>query len=261
MKINIAKKLTLLGWLLGCTQAVQAQRGILWAETNGSWSVQAGLSATRYYGDLSEPFNSHLQLGIALQIAAIRRLTERFSVRAETRLYHLYASQKYTINARNNLSFTTLAPDGWLGIQADLLPIDENQQNILYAWLGGGVTLLAPATRYNNQLIRLAPLHTEGKAYSRWAPIVTYGIGIPFNLSTHDRFNVEVNYTHAFTDYLDDVSTVYVNTPDVPANLLGVVDRSGEVGAPNWPVGSKRGNSEANDGYLMLGIRYTRLLR
>ncbi|MDB5243320.1 MAG: hypothetical protein JWP57_3945, partial [Spirosoma sp.] len=48
---------------LALSTTVTAQRSVIWQEKPGTWSVNAGLGATHYLGDLEERFNlSHLQI-------------------------------------------------------------------------------------------------------------------------------------------------------------------------------------------------------
>ena len=81
------------------------------------------------------------------------------------------------------------------------------------------------------------------------------GVKYAFN----DRINVEFEIVHRFTntDYLDDVSTTYVDPSIFPTNPDGspstsalLHDRSYELGEPIGIPGRQRGNSKQKDQFV-----------
>ncbi len=183
---------------LTVARLVRAQRAEIWREKPGTWLLSTGLGTTHYTGDLSEFGNlGHLQLGVAFNVAATYRVSQKLSYRAEAQLYYIHARQDYTRNYYNNLSFRSLNPDVWLGVQYDFWPVDDRYRvTIPYVLAGAGLTYMTPKARYAGESYSLAPLQTEGVAYNRLAGIIRYGLGIPLITSERFRFHLEGTYTH-----------------------------------------------------------------
>jgi hypothetical protein len=194
-----------------------------------------------------------MQLGAAANLATAYRVSYQLSYRFEAQLSYIYAHQKYTRNYYNNLSFRSLNPDAWAGIQVDFWRIDDRYRAIIpYAIAGAGITYMTPKALYNGQTYSLAPLHTEGLPYNRLVGIIRYGLGVPLLTSERFNFHLEGTYTHVLSDYLDDVSSVYPDRSNVSLLASSLSDRRAELGTiPNQP-GEQRGNTGKNDGYFTL---------
>ena len=235
-------------------QFLQAQRAEIWREKPGTWLLSAGLGTTHYTGDLSEFGNlGHLQLGAAFNMAAAYRVSQQLSYRAEAQLYYIYARQDYTRNYYNNLSFRSLNPDAWLGVQYDLWPINDPYRAVIpYVLAGAGLTYMTPKARYAGKTYSLAPLQTEGISYNRLAGIIRYGLGLPLLTSERFRFHLEGTYTHVLSDYLDDVSSVYSDRSAMSPLSAALADRRAELGTPLNRPGEQRGHTGKNDGYFAL---------
>ncbi|WP_246859396.1 hypothetical protein [Spirosoma sp. KCTC 42546] len=239
-----------------CILAVelQAQRSVIWSEKPGTWLLNAGLGTTRYTGDLSEFGNvAHLQLGAAVNLAAAYRVSQQLSYRAEVQLYYIYAQQKYTRNYYNNLSFKSLNPDVWAGVQVDLWPVnDPYRATIPYVLAGVGITYMRPKAVYQGQSYGLSILQTEGVNYNQLTGSIRYGFGLPLLANERFRFNLEGAYTHVLSDYLDDVSSVYADRSVMSPLAAALSDRRAELGTPLNLPGEQRGNTGKNDGYFTL---------
>ena len=231
-----------------------AQRSEIWREKPGTWLLNMGIGPTHYTGDLSEFGNlGHLQLGIACNLAAAYRATYQLSYRAETQLYYIYAHQKYTRNYYNNLSFRSLNPDFWTGVQVDFWRVDDRYRAIIpYALAGVGITYMTPKALYQGNVYSLAPFQTEGVAYTRLAGIVRYGLGLPVLASERFQFHVEGTYTHVLSDYLDDVSAVYPEPGNLSLLAAALSDRRAELGTTRNQAGEQRGHTGKNDGYFIV---------
>ena len=231
-----------------------AQRAKIWREQPGTWLLNGDIGLTHYTGDLSELGNlGHLQLGAAANLAVAYRVSYQLSYRLEAQLYYIYANQKYTRNYYNNLSFRSLNPDVWAGVQVDFWRVDDPYRAVIpYALAGVGVTYMTPKALYNGQTYSLAPLQTEAIHYNRLAGIIRYGLGVPLLASERFKFHLEGTYTHVLSDYLDDVSSVYPDRSNFGALAASLSDRRAELGTvPNQP-GEQRGNTGKNDGYFVL---------
>ncbi|AQG82167.1 hypothetical protein [Spirosoma montaniterrae] len=234
-----------------------AQRSAYWHEKPGTWLLNVGTGATRYAGDLAEAGNlAHLQLGAALGVAGTYRATQRLSWRAEAQLYYVYGWQKYTRNYYNNLSFNSLNPDVWAGIQFDFWPVnDPHRATIPYAMAGVGLTHITPKARYEGQNYSLPQFETEGVAYNRLPLIIRYGVGLPMLSTERLRFHLEGTYTHVLSDYFDDVSSIYIDRSNMTPLGAALTDRRAELGTTLNRPGEQRGNTGKNDGYFVLSGR------
>ena len=234
-----------------------AQRSEIWREKPGTWLLNIGLGATHYAGDLTEQGNfAHLRLGAAIDVAAAYRYSAQLTIRAETQLYYIRGTQQDTHLSYNNLSFHSLNPDIWAGLQWDFWRADNRNHVIIpYVLAGVGLTYLTPRATYKGKSVSLAPLHTEGIAYSRLPVIIRYGLGVPIVASERFKWHLEGTYTHVLSDYVDDVSTVYADQSGMEPLAAALADRRPELGQPLNLAGAKRGNSGKRDGYFVLSAR------
>ncbi len=236
---------------------VRAQRSEIWREKPGTWLLNVGLGTTRYVGDLNERSDlAHLRLGIGISAAAAYRYSPQLTLRAEGQLYYIRGTQRDTHLAYNNLSFHSINPDVWAGLQWDFWRADNRNYAVIpYALAGVGLTYITPKTTYKGQTVSLAPLHTEGLAYNRLPLILRYGLGVPIAATERFKWHIEGAYTHVLSDYVDDVSTVYPDRSSMEPMAAALADRRFELGQTLNPAGAKRGNSGRRDGYFVLSAR------
>jgi hypothetical protein len=81
--------------------------------------------------------------------------------------------------------------------------------------------------------------------------VIPYGLGARFMVSPLFNVSIEAGWRKTFTDYLDDVSTVYVDKSSSSAIAQQLADRS-ENGRP---IGSIRGNPDKDDGYILYTVK------
>jgi len=112
-------------------------------------------------------------------------------------------------------------------------------------------------------------LGTEGqgfktKKYSLIQMAIPYGIGIKYNFTGFWNFGVEVANRKALTDYLDDVSTTYVNKGLLRVHNGDEAVWMSDLSNPLNPIGidnKQRGNSQDNDAYLFICFSITYTIR
>jgi len=171
---------------------------------------------------------------------------------------------------RRNLSFNT---NVWeLGLQGDFnfyrfMPGDPDFRWTPYVTLGVSVFNYDPYAYLNGQKYFLRPLGTEGQGvdtshrerqpYSSMALAIPFGVGVKYSLNERINVGFEVVYRFTGTDYLDDVSTTYVDPSVFPPNPDGtpspaflLSDRSYETGTPIGIKGRERGNSQNKDHFV-----------
>jgi len=228
----------------------------------GVLSFTGSLGVAYYYGDLNnKPSLKHLNLGPAISLGALYRVTEHFSARGEVRFYQVSGNQKYSKFPIDNLSFRSRNPDLNLGIQADLFSFNRRSKVNPYLFLGMSATYLNTKTKVNDDWVSLPPLTTEAVKYSRLPLSVSGGGGISFQAFERLSLGVELNANFMLSDYLDDVSTVYPN-PDLLPNDLArqLSDRSAEIGFDAKQPGWHRGVGSTNDIYTFFQFRATYLI-
>ena len=128
-----------------------------------------------------------------------------------------------------------------------------------------------PAT---GQFVDLQPLHTEGQGFPEYPDRKEYkltqlnvptGIGVKYFLSESVNLSLEVVHRTTFTDYIDDVSTTYIDPAlfytHLPLAQAQVAERlankslgPGGLGTRFVP-GDKRGTAENNDAYYSFGFK------
>jgi hypothetical protein len=118
--------------------------------------------------------------------------------------------------------------------------------------------------------IELQPLGTEGqettkfndkRRYSLTQLSVPVGVGAKWQLDDYWAFGFEFGIRKTFTDYLDDVSSIYVDNIIVGGAsgpmAVALKDRSMEVGQAPFENGDARGNSATKDWYVIGGLTLT----
>ncbi|HOP41983.1 MAG: DUF6089 family protein [Flavobacteriales bacterium] len=152
-----------------------------------------------------------------------------------------------------------------LGHIYDLRGVSGEKSSRVGLYVFGGVCgfYFNPKADVGGTLVELQPLNTEGQGLPDGPEEYTlYQIGIPMGLGLRKSFSkqisggLELQYTKTFTDYIDDVSTVYYDNEALAAARgplaafladpsLGKIDG---MGATN----SQRGDSSDYDAYLFL---------
>ncbi|MFM2326047.1 MAG: hypothetical protein RIR31_249 [Bacteroidota bacterium] len=140
--------------------------------------------------------------------------------------------------------------------------------------LGGiGYFTFNPQARIADSLVDLRPLATEGQGFAEYPERKIYklkqinfpvGAGIKYKVSEAFNFSAEFVYRILNTDYLDDVSTSYIDKNLFPKYLdvtsatqaLALYNRQNEIN-PNHitNIGDVRGNPKKNDAYFSLNFK------
>ncbi|MGC4100248.1 hypothetical protein [Ferruginibacter sp.] len=153
---------------------------------------------------------------------------------------------------------------------------DENDQLPRfspYAVAGVGFFSFNPQAKLQNRWVDLQPLSTEGqgfaeypnrKQYSLHQISIPVGVGVKYELSPMINLRAECVYRILSTDYLDDVSTTYIDptvysnyfTGTKLTNALLLNDRQYELDPTHITSdGDQRGNSKNNDAYFTFNLK------
>ncbi|HUS03633.1 MAG TPA: hypothetical protein VMY77_17955, partial [Chitinophagaceae bacterium] len=146
--------------------------------------------------------------------------------------------------------------------------IDPYEHKVIpYVFAGIGYFHFNPYTEVTpGNKIFLKPLSTEGQGFvSGQEPYnlsqfsIPFGGGIKLSLSDDVRVGVELSLRKTFTDYLDDVSTMYIDDNILLANrgqqAVDLAYRGDDVGSGPYPAeGTPRGTLAAKDWYYFTGV-------
>ena len=155
----------------------------------------------------------------------------------------------------------------------------------LYTFTGIGALYYNPVGQSPDGVkYKLKPLRTEGQGlpggaepYSGVSACIPVGFGIRKAFNGNGGIKLEASYRFTFTDYIDDVSTVYYNNDYLADNVspiaaqmadphLGATyynsDGNGTLMGPftHTEAGYQRGNPENNDGYMFITLSAYRQL-
>lgn len=273
MKIKLFKYLFVT--LVGCS-ATQQSLGQTYKSVSSSVNVYLGLS--NMLGDLGGTNFVGNDGVFDLDLRATRPaigLGYNFnigSVSAGTNILytHLLGNDAFTIQEfqrTRNLSVRTNLLEA--NFMLEWRPFSRSYGfNRFYLTGGVGGVYYNPKAEFEDEWIELRPLGTEGQNFKDgYAPykeidcVIPFGAGYKFRLARSTSLVLELTARKTFTDYLDDVSTVYadpfgieVNSNDYRARALA--DRS----LNGREVGSERGNPEVNDTYILLGFKLEQIL-
>ncbi len=142
-----------------------------------------------------------------------------------------------------------------------------------YLVAGIGYFSFNPMAKINKSWIELKPLSTEGEGFSEYPGRKPYklkqinfpiGIGLKYKLSPYINISAECVSRILNTDYLDDVSTNYVDkeifakyfSGSKLADALKLNDRKREIDTSlTTAINEQRGNPNKNDSYFTLNFK------
>jgi hypothetical protein len=173
------------------------------------------------------------------------------------------SDQNFDFNKPRNISFRTNMSEYSGVLEFNFFKYGKgilDKKFTSYVFLGLGVVNYTPQGLYNNEWIDLRPLKTEGKNYKGSSTIIPFGIGIKWRLNKFFALESNFGFRKTYTDYLDDVSTTYVDNAAQEATR-GVIaahfaDPSADLnnGAPQFEANHRRGNADFNDWYVIFNV-------
>ena len=178
-------------------------------------------------------------------------------------------------NDLRNLNFKSAISELHLGLEYNFFNL-EGTSITPYVFAGIAGFHFNPYTKDTaGNKIYLQPLSTEGqglaaypdrKAYKLTQLSIPFGGGLKFKLSESLQIGIEVGLRKLFTDYLDDVSTTYVDRNILlsakGSKAVELAFRGNEINtnAVYPPSGEQRGNPKRKDLYYFSGLRVSKLL-
>jgi len=235
--------------------------------------AQAGVS--HYFGDINPDYGLS-RPGLSAGILGRYSFNNRIAIKASlnyARVSGFDSDSDNEFQLRRNLDFKSDLLNGGFQLEFNFLPFvhgDRDRFFTPYLFGGASMTYFNPKTKLNGTKYALRDFGTEGQDEGDEYNISTagwlYGGGIKYSLNYHWSINVELAIHELFTDYLDDVSTVYPEPFDLQLErgdiALLLSDRS--IVAEGQPAigepGRQRGNSANDDAYAVLTVGVTYFL-
>lgn len=251
------------------------------------------LGGSNYWGDLTKDFQPlWSKTKVAGGLLCRYNINPYITFKGSALYGQIQGSDKnysYDVyRTRRNLSFKSDIVEFSAQLEWNILGYENTRTS--YGWspyLFGGISVFRfnPKAQFNyiaglhdpslqsqnGEWIELQPLGTEGqettkfndkRRYSLTQISIPLGIGSKWQLDDHWAIGVEFGVRKTFTDYLDDVSSIYVDDQIVGGAsgpmAVALKDRSAEI--PNevkFDNNDPRGNPKTKDWYLISGITLT----
>lgn len=180
-----------------------------------------------------------------------------------------------------NLSFRTSVLEGYLAAEIYPTVFFERYDGLAgkfrpYGIIGFGMMKYNPKANLNGKWIELHPLRLEGqgmaeypeqKEYSLLQKEIPMGFGFKYYIKENMYVGLEILHRQLFTDYIDDVSTGYIN-PALFDNYLSPADAAnakqlyyrgtypGAVSRPQDIQSYQRGDPTENDAFFSTILRF-----
>lgn len=239
---------------------LSAQRGV----ELGGW-----LGGAHYFGDINNLYRLN-EPGLALGGIFRYNFNSRLFMQGQANYARIRGNDSKSSNSfdiRRNLGFFSdifeISPSIGLNF-FEFIHGREGYQISPYMTGGFSVFQYSPKRSFEGEIYRLREIGTEGQVsgqeYGTISGAWTFSFGVRIDLNYRWSINADVNARFAFTDYLDDVSTVYTDV-----NRL--LNQKGPAAAffadPSIPDaenqkvgvrGFQRGDSKENDMFVTAGI-------
>ena len=234
-------------------------------------SIELGIGGASYYGDLTEKATPLQNAGLAASLGVSYSVTTQIRPVLTASFMKIGADDKDNSrqNLKNrNLNFKSDVYDINLGLRYHFVPPSVSLISP-YVYAGIGLFRFNPYTTDRNATKRfLQPLGTEGQRlpnasqapYSLTQFQVPLGVGLNYIMTKEFSLALDITFRKTFTDYLDDVSTIYIDRTLLSQQdpiLPSLAFRGDEV-RPNaeYPkVTLPRGNAKKKDLYYTVGLK------
>ncbi|MDQ6890407.1 MAG: porin family protein [Bacteroidota bacterium] len=232
-----------------------------------NFHVNLFAGTSNYQGDLQDKRFTFSQSHFAGGAGFSYDLSDKFSIRSAVTFARVSADDKFGRNAFRNLNFTTNITEVNLGLEYYITPLAAHALTP-YVFAGLALYHFDPYTHdTSGQKFYLRPLSTEGegfingiKNYHLTQFAIPFGGGVKLSLTDNINVGIEFGLRKLFTDYLDDISRLYVdqnlllNAKGTKAVELAYRGNELKNGAPYPPAGTIRGGSTHKDWYYFTGL-------
>ena len=265
MKNSVKTLLTLSFCLFVFNLHIKAQN-----ENKTAW-LGLFIGKMNYQGDLNPNSFTFAHSKVTAAVSIRQSFNRWLSVKGGLAIGSIEAADRYNRDylKKRNLSFYTMIKEATLGLEASLLDLSTTH---FTPYIYGSVSLFhfnPWAFDKNGYKTFLQPLSTEGQGLSQFPKQkpyrltqmnVGFGVGARYAVSEYMNVGVEFSQRKTFTDYLDDVSSIYVDRNVLlqakGAKAVEMAYRGDELPAgttyPNH--GEQRGTPSEMDWYYFFGI-------
>jgi len=231
------------------------------------------LGKMNYQGDLNPNSFTFSHSKATTGISIRQSLNRWISFRGGFTIGHIDAADHYNRDylKTRNLSFKTTIKEVSVGLEASLL--DLSTSHFTPYVFGDAVIYHFNPWAYDKSgnKVFLNPLSTEGQGLSQYPEQKPYkltqialgfGFGARYAINKNINIGVEMIQRKTFTDYLDDVSSIYVNQNVLlqakGAKAVEMAYRGDEItgGLPYPNHGDKRGTPTEMDWYYFFGVNF-----
>lgn len=239
---------------------------LLAATQNLHVGVRLGLA--NYQGDLQQRSFTFNQAKFAGSLGLKYDLTEHLVARTFLTLTSLQgndARNSSTALQERNLQFATRLWEWELSGQYNIFNLNDRWWTP-YVFAGVSLFHFKPyANDAGGNKVFLQPLSTEGQGfiagrdpYKSTQIAIPFGIGAEYALNEDMKLGLELGYRRTFTDYLDDVSTTYVDEAQLLAARGSQAVAFAYRGTGSYPVaGTVRGNAGNKDAFYFVQLTFT----
>lgn len=235
------------------------------------WEAGPWGGVSHYFGDLNTNFKL-FKPGPAGGFSARYNFNERVGLKFTGSYGEIAADDALSDNIyerARNLSFKSIIVEGNTQFEFNFLPyIHGSKRESFTPYIYGGLAIFYfnPIAELDGEEYELRILGTEGQfkgeEYYSVTGAASFGMGLKMDLSYRWSVNIDLGIRSTFTDYLDDVSSVYADNRDI-ARTRGdiaaeLADRSLLIEGINdgslSQKGRQRGDNTNKDAYAFLGV-------
>jgi len=225
-----------------------------------------------YQGDLNPSSFKFSHSNFTGGIIFRKPVSPLLTLRAGLNIGTISAADKWNRDylQQRNLSFTTTVKEAYAGLELTVFDLSTKRVTP-YVYGGLAVFHFNPWSRdRSGTKTYLKPLSTEGqglpqypaqKPYNLTQLAIPFGGGLKFAITDAFALGIEFSQRKAFTDYLDDVSSIYVDRSvllqERGAKAVELSFRESEIpnGRQQFPVhGDQRGTPSEMDWYYFFGL-------
>ena len=221
--------------------------------------------------------NDWLGIRVAADIGKLDGYDNIITTKGEDELYR----KQRNLDFRSNMSEAYIAAEVFPLMLLNSGDDDYKPRLRPYGIIGAGIFHFNPQgsltdANGNTSWYYLQPLHTEGEGFAEYPQRKNYaltqvnipmGFGAKYYISDRVNLSLEVLHRKTFTDYIDDVSTEYIDpnlfdkylTPQNAAIARQISDKVSAIVNPgltrNSP-GTQRGDPNQNDAYFSISLKF-----
>lgn len=216
--------------------------------------VGLGLGAANYWGDLAPSVALNETRG-AFNVFARFNITTAWSVTAQYSYLKVGGKDKnFEFNHLRNLNFESTISELSALVEYNFANfgygvLDSKITGYVFGGLGG--FKFTPQTKYAGEVVSLRDVKTEGVTYGTYSVAIPFGVGVKWAFARNLSLEANYNIRKTFTDYLDDVSSSYVDLSNNSIRTQQIADRSYEIDPTiHNKAKYKRGSDNYNDWYM-----------